>query len=88
MTTEMISLKLDSKFLKEIDEVVEKNNYQNRTEFIREALRKGLDEEKLKKVMAELARFKGASKRKTTDEEYERVRINAFNQLQKKFSGL
>ena len=39
MTTEMITLKLERKFLKEVDAVVSQNGYQNRTEFIRNALR-------------------------------------------------
>jgi metal-responsive CopG/Arc/MetJ family transcriptional regulator len=88
MTTEMINLKLDSKFLNEIDSIVKTENYQNRTEFIREVLRKGVDEAKMKKIMEQLAPFRGASKRKTTDEELHKTREKIFSQLEKKYSGL
>lgn len=83
MVTEMITLKLEDRFLKEIDEVVEKEGYQNRTEFIRNALREKLEEVKLRKAMVELAHLKGAAKKKINAEEYEKVRTKAFEQLAK-----
>ncbi len=85
MTTEMITLKLEKNFLKEIDESVKKHNYQSRTEFIRNSLRKNLDEGKLKEAMLSIAHLKGASKRKITEEEYEYARIHAFEKLEAKF---
>ena len=85
MTTEMITLKLEDKFLKEIDNTVEEQGYQNRTEFIRNALHEKLDANKLKKAMLEVAKFKGISKKRTTDKEYERIREKAFEELSKKF---
>ena len=72
MATEMITVKLDDEFLKNIDKVVEKEGYQNRTEFIRNALREKLEDAKFKEAMLELAHLKGASKKKTSDKEYER----------------
>lgn len=84
MVTEMITLKLDDEFLKNIDEVVEKEGYQNRTEFIRNALREKLEETKLKEAMIELSHLKGASKKKTSNEEYERIRLKAFEEISKK----
>ncbi len=79
----MITLKLEERFLKEIDELVEKEGYQNRTEFIRRALREKLEEAKVKEAMLELAHLKGASKKKISAEEYEKVRKVAFEQLVK-----
>ncbi|MFH1182511.1 MAG: ribbon-helix-helix domain-containing protein [Candidatus Woesearchaeota archaeon] len=81
MVTEMITVKMDDKFLKAIDSVVEKQGYQNRTEFIRNALREKVDEVKLKEAMMQIARLKGASKKKTTDEELERIREEAYEEL-------
>jgi Arc/MetJ-type ribon-helix-helix transcriptional regulator len=81
MATEMITLKLEHKFLRDIDEIVKKENYQSRTEFIRNALRKNLDEAKLKEAMLEIGKLKGAAKKKVTDEEYEAARQSAFEQL-------
>ncbi|MBI4140998.1 ribbon-helix-helix protein, CopG family [Candidatus Woesearchaeota archaeon] len=83
MATDMITLKLEERFLEEIDTVVEKEGYQNRTEFIRQALREKLEEGKIKKAMLELAHLKGASKKKTTTKEYEQARHLAFEKLEK-----
>lgn len=85
MATEMITVKMDDKFLKDIDDVVKKEKYQNRTEFIRAALREKIDEVKLKKAMMEIAHLKGASKKKISDEELEKIREKAFEEFDKKF---
>jgi metal-responsive CopG/Arc/MetJ family transcriptional regulator len=74
MVTEMITLKLEDVFLKEIDSLVKNSGYQNRTEFIRNALREKIEEVKLKKAMIELASFRGKSKKHTTDADIERTR--------------
>ena len=85
MATEMITVKLEDKFLEDIDSIVEKEGYQNRTEFIRNALREKVEEVKLKEVMKEIAHLKGASKKKTSEKEYEQIREKAFEELSKKF---
>ena len=54
MTTDMITVKLEDTFLKNIDETVKKEGYQNRTEFIRAALREKIEEAKLKEAMINL----------------------------------
>ena len=84
MTTEMITLKLDDMFLKEIDSMVEKQGYHNRTEFIRNALREKMEETKLKEAMIEIAHLKGASKRRTSDADLDKIREKVFNELEKK----
>ncbi len=83
MTTELISLKLEKNFLKEIDKTAKENNYHNRTEFIRSALRKKIDDAKLKKAMQEIAHLKGASKKKTSDEQLEKIREKVYEELEK-----
>ncbi len=83
MATDMITLKLEDKFLEDIDAVVEKEGYKNRTEFIRRALREKLEESKIKEAMLELAHLKGASKKRTTVEQYEKARRFAFEKLEK-----
>ncbi|MFH0797904.1 MAG: ribbon-helix-helix domain-containing protein [Candidatus Woesearchaeota archaeon] len=85
MATEMITLKLDDKFLDEIDSFVKKEGYKNRTEFIRMALRLKVDECKLREAMASIAHVRGAAKRKISDEEYEENRQKAFEELSKRF---
>lgn len=84
MVTEMITVKLDDTFLKQIDKVVEAQGYQNRTEFIRNALREKVEEAKLKQAMLEIAHLKGASKKKTSDEELERIREKVFDEFDKR----
>ncbi len=83
MTTEMITLKLEHHFLQEIDTAVKKQRYHNRTEFIRQALREKIEKEELKHSLAALEKLRGASKRKTTDEEYETARETAFERWAK-----
>ncbi len=83
MTTEMITLKLEHHFLQEIDTAVKKQRYHNRTEFIRQALREKIEKEELKHSLAALEKLRGSSKRKTTDEEYETARENAFERWSK-----
>lgn len=80
----MITLKLEQSFLNNVDEVVKDYGYQNRTEFIRNALREKINDEKMKEAMISIARLKGASKKKTTEKEYRANREQAFEELDKK----
>ena len=84
MVTDMITVKLEDIFLNDIDSIVKNEGYQNRTEFIRNALREKIEEIKLKKAMMELAHFKGSAKKKTTEENYEKIRAKAFEEISKK----
>lgn len=84
MATEMITLKLEDSFLGNIDNIVKKEGYQSRTEFIRNALREKVEAAKLRQAMLELSHLKGASKKKTSDEELERIREKAFEEIDKK----
>ncbi len=84
MVTEMISMKLEDSFLKAIDTLVKKEGYQSRTEFIRTALREKVEAYRLKRDLMEISRLRGASKKKTTAKEYERIREKAFEEIDKK----
>jgi len=84
MATEMITVKMEDRFLEDIDSIVKKEGYQNRTEFIRNALREKVEEIKLRKAMQEIAQLKGASNKKTTEKEYEDIRKKAFEELSRK----
>jgi len=84
MATEMITVKLEDMFLKEIDSIVKGQGYQNRTEFIRNALREKVEETKLKEAMMQMAKLKGASKKKTSDEHLEKIRQKVFEEFEKK----
>ncbi len=81
MVTEMITMKLESGFLKEIDSVVGEEGYQNRTEFIRNALREKIEKSRLNKALLEIANLKGASSKKTSLKDYEIIRGTIFKEL-------
>lgn len=86
MPTKTIMLNLDSEFLKEIDQIAKKAHYHNRTEFIRQALRKGVTEEKLKESMKSIEHLKGKYKHyKTTDEELEKIREEVSQEMNKEW---
>ncbi len=85
MVTNLITLKLERNFLKEIDSIVKNQNYQNRTEFIRNALRDKVEKARTKEIMKELITLKGLSSKKTTDEDLRRLRKKAFEELEKEF---
>ena len=85
MVTEMITVKLEDVFLNDIDSIVKNAGYQNRTEFIRNALREKIEEIKLRKAMMELAHLKGSVKKKTTEDSYEKIRAKAFEEISRKW---
>lgn len=64
MSTEMINIRLEKKFLQHIDRIVKTQNYQSRTELIRESLREKIEEEKIKKAVLSL---KGSEKTNISD---------------------
>lgn len=81
MPATLITLKLNENFLKELDTLVKKHKYHNRTEFIRAALREKMEQARLQQLKKEIWKLKGASKRRITDEEYEQGRKEAFEEL-------
>lgn len=64
MATEMITVKMDEFFLGEVDPVVKNEGYQNRTEFIRNALREKIEAIKLKRAMMGLAHLKAVLRKR------------------------
>ena len=84
MKTELVTFKMEHNFLEDVDKTAKSAGFQNRTEFIRNALREKIEGIKLKKAMLELAHLKGFTKKKTTEESYEKIRAKAFEELSKK----
>ncbi len=84
MATEMITVKLEDVFLGDVDTIVKNEGYQNRTEFIRNALREKIEQIKLRKAMLELSHLKGSIKKKTATEKYEKIRVQAFEEISRK----
>ena len=84
----MINLRLGKNLLKEIDRIVREGLYESRTEFIREVLRKSVEERKKEKLIKSLRARLGEGKRlgikEPTEEEFERIREEVGNRTLKK----
>jgi metal-responsive CopG/Arc/MetJ family transcriptional regulator len=83
---ENISLRLETKFLKELEELIKKHNYMTKTEFIREAIRDKIIELEKQETLNKIEKLFGSSKRKTTDEDLHKVREKLAKDYEKKFS--
>ncbi|MBI2530012.1 MAG: ribbon-helix-helix protein, CopG family [Candidatus Diapherotrites archaeon] len=81
----MVNIRIGQKLLREIDSAVRNSTYESRTEFIREALRKMLDEHKKKRMIKSLRSRLGEGKRlgikEPTPEEFERIREEVWEEL-------
>ena len=84
---EAVSLKLEDGIIGEIDSKLAKHRYSTRTEFIRDAIREKLSELEKEELLKEVAKLRGSSKRKTTDEELHKAGEKAFELLEKKFKA-
>jgi Arc/MetJ-type ribon-helix-helix transcriptional regulator len=82
MATEMITVKMDNRFLEEVDSAVEKGHYQNRTEFIRSALRDKLEDIQYQEYRSNIMRIQGRNPRHVSQEEYEKARENTFKEIE------
>lgn len=78
----LITLNLESGFLKTIDQQVKQAHYHNRTEFIREALREKIESQKRKEAIMKLY---GSMKGKAKRTDYEKIRQEAFEEIEKGF---
>lgn len=85
MKTELVTFKMEHNFLEDVDKTAKSAGFQNRTEFIRNALREKVEEVKLKEAMMSIIHLKGASKKKTSDEQLEKIREKVFDEFERKF---
>ena len=83
---ETVTFKLQEDVIKKIDTVLKPLHFSNRTEFIRESIRDKLNSIEKDVVLQQLALFKGASKRKTSDKELHKIREKVFKEYTKKFN--
>ena len=85
MVTELVTFKMEHEFLEYVDQTVKSAGFQNRTEFIRTALREKVEEVKLKEAMIALSKFRGKAPKKTTDEERRITREQVSKELLAEF---
>mgnify|MGYP001612609846 CR=1 FL=1 len=78
---EPVTIRLENKFLKDIEKTMKEHRYTTKTEFIREAIREKIKELEKQEALARVRRLYGTSKRKTTDEELHKVGEEFFNEL-------
>lgn len=81
MATELVTFKMEHDFLQQVDLTAKNSGFQNRTEFIRAALRDKISEARMKEAVAELSKLRGKAPRKTTDEEREKIREQVSKEL-------
>ena len=80
---ETISLKLENNILTEMDKTLAKHRYSTRTEFIRDAIREKLSDLEKDELLKVVAKLRGSSKHKTTDEQLHKAGEKAFEMLEK-----
>lgn len=86
MATDLVTFKMEHDFLEEVDRTAKSAGFQNRTEFIRNALREKVEEVKLKQAMMTLSKLRGKAPRKTTGEERAKIREKVFKEFEKKIT--
>ncbi|MBI2654197.1 hypothetical protein HYX02_05310 [Candidatus Woesearchaeota archaeon] len=80
---EAISLKLEDRFLKDIEKIMKRHRYTTKTEFIREAIRDKIKDLEKEELLLRAKMLYGASKRKTTDAQLHIAREKAFKEIDK-----
>jgi metal-responsive CopG/Arc/MetJ family transcriptional regulator len=78
---EAITLKLDEEMLKNIDKTLKKHNFSTRTEFIRDSIRKRLEDMSREELIHEFLATAGTGKRKNPDKSWKQVRQEAYKEL-------
>ena len=82
---ENISLRLETKFIRELESFIKKHNYMTKTEFIREAMRDKIKELEKQETLNKIEKLFGSSKRKTTNEDLHKIREKLTKDYEKKF---
>jgi len=82
-TMETVTVKFQEDVLKRIDKSINGHNFNSRTEFIREAVRDKLAALNKEDLIKEFLRFRGNAKKKLSDEEFRKNRIEASREIEK-----
>ena len=83
ISMQTISIKIDEELMKAMKKLMKEHRYSTQTEFIREAIRMKLSEERERKdVLKRLHKIYGASRIQTTDEDLHRVREEISRELE------
>ncbi|MCX6695506.1 MAG: ribbon-helix-helix domain-containing protein [Candidatus Altiarchaeota archaeon] len=81
----LININLKEDVVRQIDSVVSTFGFTNRSEFIRGVIQDKLEDYRVKQAIIELSKNKGRmTGRGFTDEEYEKARVEAFEELSRR----
>jgi metal-responsive CopG/Arc/MetJ family transcriptional regulator len=69
-----VTFKLQERILHKVDSLMKPLNFNNRTEFIRDAIRDKINKIETDEAIAALMRFKGSAKVKVSDERLHEIR--------------
>lgn len=79
-----ICVRFEDAFLNTIDKAMEEYHYATKAEFVREAMREKIQRLEKAKALMRLEKAYGFSKRKTTDKDLKRARIEAVKEIAQK----
>jgi len=82
---EVLNIKIEKGIIIDIDKSLKKYRYSTRSEFVRDAIRQKLTDLEKEELMKAVAKVKGSSKHKTTDEDLHKAGEKVFHLLEKKF---
>jgi metal-responsive CopG/Arc/MetJ family transcriptional regulator len=81
---EIVTVRFEEQVLKNMDEVIAKNNFNSRTEFIREAVRDKLTEAQKDELIKQFLSLRGKASIKTMPEDDKRIREEVSKELMSK----
>ncbi len=81
---ETVTFKLQERIIKKIDGIIRPLNFNNRTEFIREAIREKLISIERDLVIHELRKFKGTANVSVSDKRLHKIREEVANKYARK----
>ena len=82
---ESVTIRFQDNVLKKIDKSISQNNFNSRTEFIREAVRDKLNEISKDELIKEFMMFRGKAKKKTSDAQLRSIREEVSKEMEAKF---
>jgi len=82
---DILTIRFEENVLKHMDEAIEHNNYNSRTEFVREAVRDKLENLKQEALLRKFLQFKGLAPA-TSDDEDELVREKVSREYLKRIT--
>ncbi|HLC65540.1 MAG TPA: ribbon-helix-helix domain-containing protein [Candidatus Nanoarchaeia archaeon] len=80
---EAICVKFEESFIHDMEEVMKRNRYSTKAEFVREAIRDKMGDLEKEEALMRARKLYGASKRRTTDAQRHEAGEKAFRELDK-----